>query len=72
MKACGHCKERAEWRFKDGWGCLPVPTGFQERVKEHRLPWNFSHGKSSQTSMVLTKMSNRAIGSRCGYEKSGR
>ena len=22
MKACGHCKEKAEWRFKDGWGVL--------------------------------------------------
>ncbi len=20
MKECGQCKEKAEWRFKDGWG----------------------------------------------------
>jgi hypothetical protein len=22
MKACRHCTQQAEWRFKDGWGVL--------------------------------------------------
>jgi hypothetical protein len=28
MKACGHCKERAERRFKDGWGVLACADWF--------------------------------------------
>ena len=28
MTACGHCKETAEWRFKDGWGALACADWF--------------------------------------------
>ena len=28
MKACGYCKERAEWRYKDGWGVLACADWF--------------------------------------------
>jgi hypothetical protein len=49
-------------------GCSHVPIGFQEHVKESRLmcPLRIQRG------VILTKMNNVAIGSRCGYEKFGR
>ncbi|MEO7864018.1 MAG: hypothetical protein ABIU05_27020 [Nitrospirales bacterium] len=28
MNACEHCKEKAEWRFKDGWGALACADWF--------------------------------------------
>ena len=28
VKACGHCKEKAEWRFKTGWGALACADWF--------------------------------------------
>ena len=28
MKACGHCKQEAEWRYKDGWGVLACAEWF--------------------------------------------
>ena len=28
MKGCGHCKEKAEWRYKDGWGVLACAEWF--------------------------------------------
>ncbi|MEO7862157.1 MAG: hypothetical protein ABIU05_17355 [Nitrospirales bacterium] len=31
MKGCGHCKEKAEWRFKDGWGALACAEWFAGR-----------------------------------------
>lgn len=31
MTACGHCKETAEWRFKDGWGALACADWFAEK-----------------------------------------
>lgn len=31
MKECGHCKEKAEWRFKDGWGALACAEWFAGR-----------------------------------------
>lgn len=29
MNACWHCKENAEWRFKDGWGALACADWFE-------------------------------------------
>ena len=29
MHACWHCKENAEWRFKDGWGALACADWFE-------------------------------------------
>ena len=28
MKACGHCKQKAEWRYKDGWGVFACAEWF--------------------------------------------
>jgi hypothetical protein len=28
MKACLHCKGKAEWRYKDGWGVLACAEWF--------------------------------------------
>ncbi len=28
MNACGHCKGKAEWRFKDGWEALACAYWF--------------------------------------------
>ena len=28
MNACGHCKQEAEWRYKDGWGVLACADWF--------------------------------------------
>ena len=28
MKECGYCKEKAEWRFENGWGALACADWF--------------------------------------------
>lgn len=28
LKECGYCKEKAEWRFKNGWGALACAGWF--------------------------------------------
>ena len=28
MKACSHCQQQAEWRYKDGWGVLACADWF--------------------------------------------
>jgi hypothetical protein len=37
MKACGHCEERAEWRFKDGWGVLACAEWFTGKCEAEPL-----------------------------------
>ena len=72
MKACGHCKERVEWRFKDGWGVLACADWFSATCEGAPLAVELPSQEELPNEHGLTKMSNRAIWSRGGYEKSGR
>ena len=37
MKACLHCKEKAEWRYKDGWGVLACAEWFTGKCEGEPL-----------------------------------
>ena len=43
MKACVHCKEKAEWRYKKGWGVLACAEWFTGKCEGLPLdvapPW---------------------------------
>ena len=61
MNVCGHCKEKAEWRYKDGWASWPVLNGLLESVKGlilHRRRWAIC----AQWDMVSMKMNATTSG----------
>ena len=33
MKPCGHCHQKAEWRYKDGWGVLACADWFSGKCE---------------------------------------
>jgi hypothetical protein len=37
MKACGHCKQEAGWRYKDGWGVLACADWFSGKCEGEPL-----------------------------------
>lgn len=37
MRACLHCEEKAEWRFKDGWGALACAEWFTGKCEGQPL-----------------------------------
>lgn len=37
MKACRQCKEKAEWRYKDGWGVLACAEWFTGKCEGQPL-----------------------------------
>lgn len=37
LRACLHCKEKAEWRFKDGWGVLACAEWFTGKCEGQPL-----------------------------------
>jgi hypothetical protein len=37
MKPCPACQQKAEWRYKEGWGALACADWFVEIVKATRL-----------------------------------
>ena len=45
MKPCAHCKQLAEWRYKDGWGVLACADWFTGKCEGEPLDVSAPSGR---------------------------